>query len=60
MANFRTVTDAAASAQTVYGYHDVLHIRDDSGTVDSREGGPGIPIGLRQKGVSIIGHWLLN
>jgi hypothetical protein len=33
------MTDAAASAQTDHGYHDVLRIREDSGTVDSREKG---------------------
>jgi hypothetical protein len=36
----RTMTDAAASAQTAYGCHDVLRIRGYSGIIDSREGGP--------------------
>ena len=54
------MTDAAASAQTAYGCHDVLRIREDSGIVDSREGGPRIPIDLRQKGVSIKGNLFLN
>jgi len=56
----RTMTDAAASAQTAYGCHDVLRIREDSGIVDSREGGPRIPIGLRQKGVSMNRNRFLN
>jgi hypothetical protein len=56
----RTMTDAAASAQTAYGCYDVLRIREDSGIVDSRKGSPGIPIGLRQKALGIKENWLLN
>jgi hypothetical protein len=37
----RTMTDAAASAQRCYGFHDFLLIREDSGIVDIPEGGPG-------------------
>jgi len=46
----RTMTDAAASAQTAYGCHEGLRVREDSRIVNSRVGGAGIPIGLRQKG----------
>ena len=56
----RTMTDAAASAQTAYGCHDGLRVREDSRIVNSRVGGARIPIGLRQKGEGIKGNWLLN